>query len=87
MNIQEIQEKLAELRENKARNEATLDGIKNRRDDLFYSINSEMNIDDEIKLLSLSNLNTEQLPSIESQIDLVEKIKKQRDSLGSVNLG
>ena len=42
-NIQEIQEKLAELRENKARNEATLDGIKNRRDDLFYSINSEMN--------------------------------------------
>ena len=85
-NIQEIQEKLAELRENKARNEATLDGIKNRRDDLFYSINSEMNIDDEIKLLSLSNLNTEQLPSIESQIDLVEKIKKQRDSLGSVNL-
>ena len=53
---------------------------------MFYSINSEMNIDDEIKLLSLSNLNTEQLPSIESQIDLVEKIKKQRDSLGSVNL-
>ena len=85
-NIQEIQEKLAELRENKARNEATLDGIKNRRDDLFYSINSEMNIDDEIKLLSLSNLNKEQLPSIENQIDLVEKIKKQRDSLGSVNL-
>ena len=85
-NIQEIQEKLAELRENKARNEATLDGIKNRRDDLFYSINSEMNIDDEIKLLSLSNLNTEQLPSIESQIDLVEKIKKQREALGSVNL-
>ena len=53
---------------------------------MFYSINSEMNIDDEIKLLSLSNLNTEQLPSIESQIDLVEKIKKQRDLLGSVNL-
>ena len=43
---------------------------------MFYSINSEMNIDDEIKLLSLSNLNTEQLPSIESQIDLVEKNKK-----------
>ena len=49
---------------------------------MFYSINSEMNIDDEIKLLSLSNLNTEQLPS-ESQIDLVKK-KKTKRPLGSV---
>ena len=85
-NIQEIQEKLSGLRENKARNEATLEGIQNRRNDLFYSINAEMNINDEKKLLSLSNLDTEQLPSIEMQTSLVDKVKKQRDSLGSVNL-
>ena len=37
-NIKEIQEKLTNLRENKARNEATIEGIETRKKDLFYSI-------------------------------------------------
>ncbi len=85
-NIKEVQEKLTTLRENKARNEATLEGIATRKKDLFFSINAELNITDENKLLSLSELNTEELPSLDDQIIKVEKIKKERESMGTVNL-
>ena len=85
-NIQEVQEKLATLREDKARNEATLEGIATRKKDLFYSINAELNITDEIKLLSLSELDINKLPTINEQISLVGKIRKERDSMGTVNL-
>ena len=85
-NIQEIQEKLATLREDKARNEATLEGIATRKKDLFYSINAELNITDEPKLLSLSELDINEMPSINDQISLVGKIRKERESMGTVNL-
>ena len=85
-NIQEVQEKLATLREDKARNEATLEGIATRKKDLFYSINAELNITDEVKLLSLSELDMNELPSINNQIALVGKIRKERESMGTVNL-
>ena len=85
-NVKEIQEKLATLREGKARNEATLEGIEARRKDLFYSISNELNIDNERKLLNLADLDLENLPQIEDQKKFVEKIKSERDSLGSVNL-
>ncbi len=85
-NIQEVQEKLATLREDKARNEATLEGIATRKKDLFYSINAELNITDEIKLLSLSELDINKLPTINEQISLVGKIRKERESMGTVNL-
>ena len=88
-NLKEIQLKLSELKENKARNEATIEGIENRKKDLMYSVNSELNIESESYLLAQSDLNNlplENLPSIDDQIQKVEKIKKQRESLGSVNL-
>ena len=85
-NIKDVQEKLATLRENKARNEATLEGIAARKKDLFYSINAELNIADETKLLSMSEFNMEELPSIDNQILTVEKIRKIRESMGTVNL-
>ena len=85
-NIQDVREKLANLREDKARNEATLEGISTRKKDLFYSISAELNITDEIKLLSLSELNMNELPSIEDQISIVEKVRKERESMGTVNL-
>tara|TARA_Y200000002_G_scaffold380758_1_gene393014 strand:- start:1018 stop:3453 length:2436 start_codon:yes stop_codon:yes gene_type:complete len=85
-NIQEVQEKLATLREDKARNEATLEGIATRKKDLFYSINAELNITDEARLLSLSEFDIHQLPSIDDQISLVGKIRKERESMGTVNL-
>ena len=85
-NIQEIQEKLTTLREGKARNEATLEGIETRKKDLFYSISAELGIENETKLSSLSELNLDKLPSIDEQQKVIEKIKNDRDSLGSVNL-
>ena len=88
-NLKEIQEKLSVLRENKARNEATIEGIENRKKDLFYSVKNELKIDNENLLKSSSDLNDlsdDTLPSIELQENKVEKIKKQREALGSVNL-
>jgi len=88
-NIKEIQSKLSDLKENKARNEATIEGIEKRKKDLLYSVKSELNIDNENSILSQSDLNNvspENLPSLGKQTQKTEKIKKQRVSLGSVNL-
>ncbi len=88
-NLREIQLKLIELKENKARNEATVEGIENRKKDLLYSVKNELNIDSETSLLPQSDLNElelENFPSIEEQTEKIEQTKKQRESLGSVNL-
>jgi len=88
-NLKEIQLKLSELKENRARNEATTEGMENRKKDLMYSVKNELDIENENFLLTLSDLNNlslENLPSIQDQAKKVEKIKKQRESLGSVNL-
>ena len=88
-NLKEIQEKFSILRENKARSEATLEGIEKRKKDLIYSIKNDLKLNNENDLLSISNLNAltpENYPSLEKQEGSLEKIKKQRESLGSVNL-
>ena len=88
-NIKEIQVKLTGLKENKARNEATIEGIENRKKDLLYSVKNDLNIESESSILAFSDLHEldgESLPTIQEQIDKIEKTKKKRDSLGSVNL-
>ena len=88
-NLREIQIKLTDLKENKARNEATIEGIENRKQDLLYSVRNELNIENEESILPQSDLNNIELknfPTIEEQVEKIEKIKKQRESLGSVNL-
>ena len=88
-NLKEILSKLSDLKQNKARNEATIEGIDSRKKDLLYSVKNELRIENEISLFSQSDLNIlaeENLPSIEEQSQKVEKIKKKRESLGSVNL-
>ena len=88
-NLKEIQEKFSILRENKARSEATLDGIDKRKKDLIYSIKSDLKLSNENDLLSISNLSIltpENYPDLEKQELALEKIKKQREALGSVNL-
>jgi chromosome segregation protein len=88
-NLKEIQEKFSMLRENKARSEATIEGIEKRKKDLVYSVKNDLQLDNENNLLSISNLNSlkpETYPSLEKQETLLEKIKKQREALGSVNL-
>ena len=88
-NLKEIQIKLSNSKENKARNEATVEGIEKRKKDLLYSVKSELNIENESSLFAqsdLSNLSFENLPDIVDQEQKVEQIKKKRESLGSVNL-
>ncbi len=88
-NLREIQLKLIELKESKARKEATVEGIENRKKDLLYSVKNELNIDSETSLLPQSDLNEfeeKNFPSIEEQTEKIEQTKKQRESLGSVNL-
>ena len=88
-NIKTIQAKLSNLKESKARNEATIEGIDNRKKDLLYSVKSELGIQNENEILPQSDLNQispDKLPSLDEQSKKSEKIKKQRESLGSVNL-
>ena len=88
-NLREIQLKLTDLKEIKARNEATIEGIENRKKDLLYSVKNELNITNESSILpqsDLSDIEIENFPSIEEQTEKIEKTKKLRDSLGSVNL-
>ena len=88
-NINEIQERLSIVRENKARSEATIEGIDQRKNDLISSIKNELDLQSESSIFSISDLNNleeENFPSIEEQEEKLEKIKKQRESLGSVNL-
>ena len=88
-NLKEIQLKLSDLKENKARSEATIEGIENRKRDLLHSIKNELDIASEASILpqsDLSDISPENLPTIEIQSQKAEKIKKKRDSLGSVNL-
>ena len=88
-NLKEIQLKLTDLKESKARNEATIEGIENRKKDLLYSVKNELDIDNELSILpqsDLSDIEIESYPSIEEQTEKIEKTKKKRESLGSVNL-
>ena len=88
-NLREIQLKLTGLKENKARNEATIEGIENRKKDFLYSLKNELNIESESSILpqsDLSSLEEQNFPSIDEQTKKIEKTKKERESLGSVNL-
>ncbi len=88
-NIKEIQEKLTSVRENKARSEATIEGINQRKKDLIYSLKNDLRLENEKDLLPISDLNSLELrnyPSIEKQEEKLDKIKRKRESLGSVNL-
>ena len=88
-NLKEIQSKLSDLKESKARNEATIEGIENRKRDLLDSVKSELNINNEESILpqsDLSQVSPDSLPKIEDQSIKADKMRKLRESLGSVNL-
>ncbi len=82
-----IQEKFSVLRENKARFEATVEGIDQRKMDLIYLVKNELKVDNINNLLSFSDLkDSEKVPTVEEQEKKLISIKKDRESLGSVNL-
>ena len=85
--LKAIQEKFTVLRENKARLDATVEGIDQRKMDLIYLVKNELKIENINNLLSLSDLaDVEKIPSVEKQENKLGEMKKIRESLGSVNL-
>ena len=85
--LKSLQEKFAVLRENKARFEATVEGIDQRKMDLIYIVKKEMKIDNVNNLLSITGFtDPEKLPSLDEQENNLIELKKSREALGSVNL-
>ena len=86
-NLKTVQENFTVLRENKARLGATIEGIDQRKMDLIYLVKNELKVENINNLLSISDLNNiEKIPTVEEQEEKLNKMKKNRESLGSVNL-
>ena len=85
--LKSLQEKYAVLRENKARFEATVEGIDQRKMDLIYVVKKELKIENINNLFSITGFSDpEKLPSTEEQENILFELKKDREALGSVNL-
>jgi len=75
-----------EIRERKASSGATIEGLRKRRNDLLERVETELNLN-ENNILEFSNLETkEEFPDAVTQEELLDKKKRERDKLGSVNL-
>ena len=85
--LKSVQEKFTLLREDKARFEATIEGIDQRKMDLVYMMKNELKVENLNNLLNVSDLlEKENMPSINEQEKKLEDMKKNRESMGSVNL-
>ena len=75
-----------EIRERKASSGATIDGLNKRRNDLLERVMTELNLKED-NLLEFSNLEKEEeFPDTVTQEELLDKKKREREKLGSVNL-
>ena len=85
-NLNEVKENSIEIRERKASSSATIDGLNKRRLDLLERIENELNLN-ENNILEFSNLElNDEFPDAVTQEELLDKKKRERDKLGSVNL-
>ena len=86
LELNETQEKTIKIRERKASSGATINGLKKRKDDLLERVDTELNLN-ENNLFENSNLDkTDNLPDAVSQEEELDKKKREREKLGSVNL-
>ena len=84
--LKSTKENSIEIRERKASSGATIDGLNKRRNDLLDRIETDLNIK-EYNLLEFSNLEKEdEFPDAVSQEENLDKKKRDREKLGSVNL-
>ena len=84
--LNEIKESSISVREKRASANATIVGLNKRKNDLTERVESELNIKEE-NLLDFSNLEKEEeFPDTVTQEELLDKKKRDRDNLGSVNL-
>jgi len=85
-NLKNVQEKMMTIREKRARSIATLEGLKKRRLDLLERINQDLNLT-EFNIFETSDLfGNENLPDSLAQEEKLDKKKREREKLGSVNL-
>ena len=84
--LNEIKESSIGVRERRASANATIVGLNKRKSDLIERVESELNIKEE-DLLEFSNLEKEdEFPDTVTQEELLDKKKRDRENLGSVNL-
>ena len=84
--LNETQEKSIQIRERKASSGATIDGLKKRKNDLLERVYTELNLDEK-NIIENSDLNQIiKLPDLVSQEEKLDKKKREREKLGSVNL-
>ncbi len=84
--LNEIKESSISVREKRASANATIVGLNKRKNDLIERVESELNIKEE-NLLNYSNLEKEEeFPDTVTQEELLDKKKRDRENLGSVNL-
>ena len=84
--LNEIKENSITVREKRASANATILGLNKRKSDLIERVESELKIQ-ENNLLEFSNLEmAEEFPDTVTQEELLDKKKRDRDNLGSVNL-
>ena len=84
--LKAFEQKMMSARENKARSEATLEGLQNRKKDLIDAVKNDLNIDEKNLLDSSDLKNIENLPNVVEQEDKLDAKKNMRDRLGAVNL-
>ncbi len=76
-----VQEKMIQIRERRASSSATIDGLKQRRNDLLERIESELNLN-ENNLLEFSGLEKiETMPDAVEQEELLDKKKEKEINL------
>ena len=85
-NLKDVQEKMMLIREKRARSIATLEGLKKRRLDLLERIDQDLNLT-EFNIFQSSDLfGNVNLPDSLTQEEKLDKRKREREKLGSVNL-
>jgi len=84
--LNETKESTIEIRERKASSGATIEGLKKRKNDLLDRVEGELQLN-ENNILEFSNLEkNDEFPDAVTQEELLDKKKRTREKLGSVNL-
>ena len=84
--LNEVVEKTTQIRERKASSGATIEGLKKRKSDVLDRVTSDLNLN-ENNILENSDLNgIKELPDAINQEENLDKKKREREKLGSVNL-
>jgi len=84
--LNKTKEDTIQIRERKASSGATIEGLKKRKNDLLDRVESELELN-ENNILEFSNLEkNEEFPDAVTQEELLDKKKRTREKLGSVNL-